>query len=360
MILKTYQNYLLNIFFRKIFFISFIFFLISFILNLFEEISFFKNIDKSFLFIIFLTLINTPSILFEIFPFIFLISTQFFFKELIEKNELEILKYKGIDNFSIIKLIFFTSFLTGILIVIIFYNLSAKLKFTYLELKNVYAKDNKYLAVITENGLWIKDKFNNKISIINASKLDENYLLDTSIVEFDKNFDLIRVIEAEKIDISKNNWILFNPSISENNNTTKIEGEFDFFSNFNKEKINSLFENLNSLDLTQIYELFRDYDQLGYSTLEIKSHSYKLLTFPAYISIISLLSLIIMFNIKRNKPLIFHIILGILISVIIYYIYYLINLLGINGNMPINVSAILPLVILSLFIGVGLVRINEK
>ena len=360
MILKTYQNYLLNIFFRKILFISFIFFLISFILNLFEEISFFKNIDKSFLFIIFLTLINTPSILFEIFPFIFLISTQFFFKELIEKNELEILKYKGIDNFSIIKLIFFTSFLTGILIVIIFYNLSAKLKFTYLELKNVYAKDNKYLAVITENGLWIKDKFNNKISIINANKLDENYLLDTSIVEFDKNFDLIRVIEAKKIDISKNNWILFNPSISQNNNTTKIEGEYDFFSNFNKEKINSLFENLNSLDLTQIYELFRDYDQLGYSTLEIKSHSYKLLTFPAYISIISLLSLIIMFNIKRNKPLIFHIILGILISVIIYYIYYLINLLGINGNMPINVSAILPLVILSLFIGVGLVRINEK
>ena len=110
----------------------------------------------------------------------------------------------------------------------------------------------------------------------------------------------------------------------------------------------------------QIYELYRDYDQLGYSTLEIKSHSYKLLIYPVYISIISLLSLIIMFNIKRNKPLIFHIILGILISVIIYYVYYLINLLGINGKIPINVSTILPLVILSLFIGVGLVRINEK
>ena len=67
-----------------------------------------------------------------------------------------------------------------------------------------------------------------------------------------------------------------------------------------------------------------------------------------------------MFNIKRNKPLIFHIILGILISVMIYYIYYLINLLGINGKIPIDISAILPLVILSLLISVGLVRINEK
>ena len=67
-----------------------------------------------------------------------------------------------------------------------------------------------------------------------------------------------------------------------------------------------------------------------------------------------------MFNVKRNKPLIFHIILGILISVMIYYVYYLINLLGINGKIPIDISAILPLIILSLLISVGLVRINEK
>ena len=360
MILKTYQYYLIKIFLKKIFLISIIFFLISFILNLFEEISFFKNIDKNFIFILILTLLNTPSILFEIFPFIFLISTQFFFIDLIEKDELEVLKFKGINNFSITKLIFFTSFCIGLLIVIIFYNLSAKLKFTYLELKNVYAKDNKYLAVITENGLWIKDIFNKKITIINSKNLDDKYLINTSIVEFDDNFNLLRVIESKKIDITQNNWKIFNPTISKNNRTNSIEGEIDFFSNFNLEKINNLFDNLNSLNLLQIFELYRDYSQLGYSTLEIKSHSYKLLTYPLYISIISLLSTVIMFNIKRNKPLIFHIILGILISVMIYYIYYLINLLGINGKIPIDISAILPLVILSLLISVGLVRINEK
>ena len=243
---------------------------------------------------------------------------------------------------------------------IIFYNLSAKLKFTYLELKNVYAKDNKYLAVITENGLWIKDIFNEKISIINSKNLDDNFLINTSIVEFDNNFNLIRVIESKRIDITENNWKIFNPSISKNNRTTLIDGEINFFSNFNMEKINNLFENLNSLNLIQIFKLYRDYNALGYSTLEIISHAYKLLTYPLYVSIISLLSIVIMFNVKRNKPLIFHIILGILISVMIYYVYYLINLLGINGKIPIDISAILPLIILSLLISVGLVRINEK
>ena len=40
------------------------------------------------------------------------------------------------------------------------------MKNVYLELKNKYSSDDKYLAVITKNGLWIKDKINNNINIV--------------------------------------------------------------------------------------------------------------------------------------------------------------------------------------------------
>ena len=40
-------------------------------------------------------------------------------------------------------------------------------------------EDGKYLAVINKNGLWIRDKIDNKILIVNSSKIDENYLIDT-------------------------------------------------------------------------------------------------------------------------------------------------------------------------------------
>ena len=46
--------------------------------------------------------------------------------------------------------------------------MSSKLKFLYFDIKNEYTKDNKYLAVITENGIWIKDEINNKINLIHA------------------------------------------------------------------------------------------------------------------------------------------------------------------------------------------------
>ena len=82
------------------------FFYIRIILNIFEEISFFKNLETNFILPYFLTLLNAPITLFEIFPFIFLISAQFFY-EIIKNDEIILLKNNGLSNFKIIKSLFF-------------------------------------------------------------------------------------------------------------------------------------------------------------------------------------------------------------------------------------------------------------
>ena len=76
----------------------------------------------------------------------------------------------------------------------LFYNLSSNLKNFYLELKSQYTTDGKYLAVITKNGLWIKDEINEKILIINSSKIEENFLRDSFITVFDNNYNVLRNI----------------------------------------------------------------------------------------------------------------------------------------------------------------------
>ena len=98
--MKTYIKFIINLFnisFLKIFII---FFMIIWISGILEEVNFFKSIDINFFYIIFLSLLNTPSVIFEILPFIFLLSTQVFFINLINKNELEIFKYSGLNNFK--------------------------------------------------------------------------------------------------------------------------------------------------------------------------------------------------------------------------------------------------------------------
>ena len=358
--LKTFEKYLILIFVKKLVNISLIFLSLVFILSLFEEISFFKDLDVNISFTILLTALNAPSTLFEIFPFIFLISTQFFFLEIINKNELEVFKINSLYNFKIIKILFFISFFIGVLLVLIFYSFSSTLKFAYLDLKNNYSDDNKYLAVVTENGLWIKDEMNEKIYITQANVIEGSFLKDVSMFEFDENFDLNQVIESDKIDISDYNWVIFKPTISKDNNSIKLEENMNILTHFDDLKIKGLFRSLSSLNILELLKQKKDYEALGYSTSEISSHLNKLYSFPFFLSIMTLVASIIMFNTKKSRPVIFHLILGIFLSVTIYYFYYLLGLLGENGKIPVLVSVWSPLLMLSLLIIIGLIRINEK
>ena len=72
-------------------------------------------------------------------------------------------------------------------------------------MKSQYTTDGKYLAVITKNGLWIKDKIGKRIIITNASEINQNYLSNSFITEFDEEYNVIRNIKSNKVDISSNN-----------------------------------------------------------------------------------------------------------------------------------------------------------
>ena len=167
--MKTYLKFIINTF-LKFFYVLFIIFCLVFVINLLTELEFFKNIDVNIFFTIYLSLLNSPTTIFEIFPFIFLISTQLFFVKLFNNDEIKIFKYSGLKNSKILIIISLVSFIVGLVIISIFYNASSNLKNFYLELKSNYTTDGKYLAVINRNGLWIRDKVKDKILIVNSSK----------------------------------------------------------------------------------------------------------------------------------------------------------------------------------------------
>ena len=358
--IKTYQHYLIKLFYKKILITSSIFFCLIIILNIFEEINFFKNLEINFLLPFFISLLRAPSNLFEVFPFIFLISSQFFFLDLINKNELETLKIHGLNNLKIIKILFLSSFFLSILFVLIFYSVSAKLNFLYLDIKNKYSDDNKYLAVVTKNGLWIKDEIKEKTYIVNSTAIEDNFLKNVVISLFDKDFDLKSVITSPKVDITNFRWEVYQPTISTDNKRIKYEESIYIKLHFDLKKINSLYRNLSSLAPLELWKLKKDYESIGYSTNDIMLQLHKLISFPFYLTILTILMSIIMLNTRRNKTVIFHIILGVFISVIIYYFYYLFNLFGKNNTIPILTSVWLPLLILIIFIMIGLIRVNEK
>ena len=358
--IKVYQRYLITSFIKTLVIVFSIFFSLVIILNIFEEVSYLKETDTNLLFPFFLTLLNSPSIVYETFPFIFFISTQFLFIKLLDKEELDIFKKVSLSNIKIIYILSLFSFIVSLLIVVIFYNFSSNLKFIYLDLKNKYSKDNKYLAVVTENGLWIKDEISNNINIINAERIDGNTLYEITINQFTENYDNFNNILVDEANIENKNWILKNANYSSKNLSTKTSKNTTFETNFDSEQISKLFSDLSSLNFIELNNLKSEYSKVGYSITNINIHFHKIISYPINLTIMTVFGCIIMLNIKRNNSKIFHLILGTLCSVVIYYINYFSGLLGENEKMPEFLAIWLPLMLISLFCLIGLVRINEK
>ena len=329
------------------------------ILNILTEVEFFKNYEVSAHLPFYLSVLNSFDLIFEMFPFIFLIGTQVFFVNLFNDNQINIFKYSGLKNSKIIILITFIALFLGILLITIFYSFSSNLKNVYLEYKNKYSSDNKYLAVVTNNGLWIKDFNNKKKIIVNADRIDENFLINVNISEFDNNFNLLQIITSEKVDIKSNNWQLIKPNFVRNNQTEEIESS-TIYSNFNYEKINTLFSNLSALSLLELIDLRNNYKQINYSTTEIDLQLQKLISFPIYFTLMTVLSAIIMFNTKTFKSTTLKIIIGLFFCVIIYYVNNLFQVLGSTNKIPLILSVWITLLILIMFNSIAVLKINEK
>jgi len=357
--MKTYTKFLINGFIKSFLNVFFVMISLVFILNILKEIEFLSNKEVNSLYPIYLSLMSSPSIIFEMFPFIFLIATQFFFLKLFNNDEIQIFKYSGLKNIKIINLISFVSFFIGILTITLFYSLSSNLQHYYLQVKNQFSKDKLYLAVINKNGLWIKDVVENQTNIINSSKIDNNFLTNTFITTFDKNFNLIRSLKSDKIDIKDNEWLIYNATIFEDNVSQKID-IIKFRSNFNQKRIESLFSNLSSLSLLKLVDLRRNYKSLNYSTVDVDMQIYKIVTYPLLLVIMTILSSIIMLSTKKSSSKVLKIIIGLFFSVAIYYINNFFNVMGSTEKLPLMVSIWTPIILLSLINLIMLVNINEK
>ena len=279
---------------------------------------------------------------------------------LYENKEIYTLKQFGIDNFTILRFLTITSFVLGFFVIIIFYNFSSILKNEYLKIKNNYADDKKYLAVITKNGIWIKDNLNDGTIIINADKIDGKFLVNSSITKFDKDFKMEQNIISKKINIENYNWELFDAIITDLNNDSKKYEKITLKSNFDLERISNLFSDLSSLTYLELLKLEKDYKSIGYSVTEINIQKHKFYSLPFLLTVMTIIATIIMVYNKFKNNILMNLFLGIFFSVSVYYLSHFSNLLGENGRLPLILSVWFPVIILLSLSIIGIIKLNEK
>ena len=352
------NKYLSKEFIKVIFNASLIFFCLGIIMNIFEEINFFKDYDVGIYLPLILSFLFVPSLFYNMFPFIILLSGIWFFLQIRKTDEIIAMKISGMSNFSIILVPSILSIILGIFFITLVNPVTSTLVKKYESTKGSFEKDQDYLAAITSNGIWIKEKNN----IIKSSKLNKNNLLDVSIYEFDNNDNFLKRFEAESADISSRNWILKNVEIIDKDGKSIEENTSNIIykSIYDVKKIKSLYSNLDTISFWNLQNEIKLLENRGYSTREMRSKLQQSLAFPFFLLSMIFLGGVITLGTQSKDSNWKYVFIALFASVLIFYFNRFSAALGKTDKLSIEVSVWMPVIIIFILSAVGLIHANQK
>ena len=356
-------NYIIQGFFKNFLVVLAIFYFFGIILNLFEEIEFFKNLEANFYLPLFLTIIFIPSMMIKLLPFIIFISSMMFMIKLRNSKDLLTLKIFGYSNIKIFLVLAVTSFALGWFILLTINPLTSGMSAFYEKTKSYYSKDIDHLINFNKNGLWIKEELPNKKRIITAIKPDGYKLMKVTIYHLDKKSSFIEKILAEEANIEKNKWKLKNVNflyLKDEIIQTKKFDTYEIESIYNFNKINNLFKNFDTLSFFEIITNKEGLLERGYNEFFLNESKHKMMSLPFFLFFMTALASIFTMSTLKKDDNFRLILIGLTVCVITFYLKDLSLALGQTERIPMILAIWSPIIALSFFSFIGILQINEK
>ena len=214
----------------------------------------------------------------------------------------------------------------------------------------------------------ISEKFDHKFSkdkvIEKADRLEDDELMDVSIYVFNKNNENISRLEAKKADIKNKIWLLSDVKVFNKYINANAESNFSksylFETNINVKNIKNLFSKLETVSFWKLNKVKSNYKDIGYSTEQIDLEFQKGISYPFFIMAMTFLACIIMLHTKYKVNTLYHVIFGLFISVVIFYLNDLSKVLGQTEKISLIQSVWMPIVIIFILGIVGSMQISDK
>ena len=274
------------------------------------------------------------------------------------------MKSSGFSNISIIIIPAFVVFLLGIIFVTAISPVTSTLVKKYETIKGSYGDDQNYLAAITTNGIWIKEKQKDITNIIRSSHLNNNKLINVSIYQFDSKNNFLLRIESESANITSNLWELNSvktyKTSEENSAETKSLNHMVFKSIYDIDKIKNLYSNIDTVSFWDLKSEIEVLQNRGYSTKKMRGKFQESISFPFLLVSMTLLAGVFTLGIRFKGNNWTYVYFSILTCVVIYFFSDFSAALGETEKLPIAISVWMPVSIVFIFSTVGLIHVNRK
>jgi len=347
---KTIIFYLIKEFNSSILIFFSIFISLVLLSNFIEEIIFFRDkeiqeelIIKAFL----LSLFKTPTIIISMMPFIFLFSGIFFFAKLIRVNEITPMSLSGFSKIYISSIPAVYSFIIGMIIIVAATPIVSELAKYYEASKQKYS-NNENLIVMSNTGLWIKEKTLKNTYLIRTDQIkDQNFtsLKNISIYKFDNNNNFIQRIDGNFATIEDKKWKIPNATINANNEITKISN-LNYITTIDFKKIKSFFTNPDIYSFWNILKEQENMQNMGYYGQELIIKFNKYLSLPIMLFSMVIISTIFTINLNYRFNNFGYAFIGILTGIFFYFLGDLSIAIGKSGKLPLVLSVWVPTILI--------------
>ena len=363
--LKSINRYIINEYIKSLFVVMAVMLSIVLLINLLDEFNFFKSKkDLKFIFFIIFTILKTPNVLINLFPFIVLFGGIVFYLKIYNHNEVISLRVMGYSNVQIILIPALTSFVIGYIIVFLIVPFSSSMLRYYEDLRSEY-NNTKNLVFVNETGIWILDKNEKEKNIIRIQKINKDLSIVNGITIYnhDTSNNFIKRIDAIDGTISDKNWVLNKVSIisaSKKNNKQNYVNNYNYISNLNINELKNIYKNTETTSLLDISKEMLILEDKGYSTIDLRIRYQKLISFPIYLLAMSILSGLMIINLGKTSNYLKYGTYGVIISIIIYFLNDLSITIAKSGIISVDFSVWIPIFLIILINLVGISQVNAK
>jgi len=356
------NKYLTGEFLKSFLNVLLIFCCAGLVMNLFEEINYFRKYDVGMSLPIQLSFMIIPSIVVNKLPFILFLSSMWVLIKLKNNRDLLSLRTFGISNVKFIVLFSLIAFIIGIITLVALNPVTSIAVKYYEDVKGSYDVDKSHLASINANGIWIKEKIRKNINIIQSKELKGDFLIDISIYKFNENNLLVERTEAKRANIRDTTWLIedgYTIRFKDKN----IKNDFEnliFYSTFNREKLNSIYSNLDTISFYKLMTESKELIARGYNAKLLKEKKHFYLSLPFFLVLMVLLSGIFTLNSNERRQNSYYVFISIIACIVVFYFKNFSTALGTTEKIPLVLSVWSPVIILFLFCSIGMIQINEK
>lgn len=296
-----------------------------------------------------------PQTVDRVLPFIMMVAAMICFWKVSKSNEYVIIRSSGVSVWGFLTPVLAAVFAVGVINVALVNPISSKMYEMHETIKYRFVTRNPNAMLFSSKGLWIREAISeDKILVLKAKSLrqEENEVLsmqDVSILEMDRNTQILRRVEALLGELKDNKLNLRGVKVFESLKETKNISEIEYDTQINIQRIKENFIDPDAISVWELPDTIKFYESSGFSAGRHKMRYLSLLVSPFLL--VAMVLVAALFALKPNMRqggVMFMIVAGITSGFIIYFSSQLVYAFGINGYIPIWFAVWSPTLVVAL------------